>query len=124
MAILIHGTTRQRGERIAAEGPDPDYLEPGGLARAEGFSTCLESGPFPLGMPEQYACSKALAFPDEGGAAILSMDVPDEIVALAVTEYFPLSQGLVQFDPVQDSKNCGQRGPRWRNRFERYSAHE
>lgn len=97
MAILVHGTTRQRAERIAAHGPDPDFIEPGGAARAEGFSTCLESGPFPFGTPEQYACGKAAAFPEEGGAAILSIDVPDEI-ARAVTDYFPLTQGLVQFD--------------------------
>ena len=49
MAILLHGTTRRRAEAIQAQGPDPDFLEPGGGTRAEGFSTCLESGPFPLG---------------------------------------------------------------------------
>jgi hypothetical protein len=83
-----------------AHGPDPDFVEPGGGGtRAEGFSTCLQSGPFPLGTPEEYARRKAAAFPDEGGPAILSVDVPDEVIALAVDEaYFPLSQGVVQFD--------------------------
>ena len=82
-----------------ARGPDPDFVEPGGGPRAEGFSTYLESGPFPLGTPEEYARRKAAVFPNEGGPAILAVDVPDDIIALAVDEvYFPLSQGFVQFD--------------------------
>ncbi len=99
MAILLHGTTRHRAERIIARGPDPDFIEPGGGTRAEGFSTCLEFGPFLLGTPKEYACRKAAGFPNEGGPAILAVDVPDDIIALAVDEvYFPLSQGVVQFD--------------------------
>jgi len=99
MAIVLHGTTRIRAEQIMVRGPDPDFTEPGGGGRAEAFSTCLESGPFPLGTPEAYARRKAAGFPDEGGSAILAVDVPDEIIALAVDEvYFPLSQGVVQFD--------------------------
>lgn len=98
MPRLLHGTTRKRAEMIAASGPDPDFREPGG-ARAESFSTYLESGPFVLAPPEKYARDKAALFPDEGGPAILKVDVPDDIVALAVDElHFPLSQGLVQFD--------------------------
>jgi hypothetical protein len=96
--ILLHGTTRTRSERIKAYGPDPDFVEPGGTARAEGFSTYLERGPFHFGTPEAYACGKAADFPNEHGAAILVVDVPDEVVALAVNKWFPLSQGLVQFD--------------------------
>ncbi|MCI0740036.1 MAG: hypothetical protein L0Y72_13405 [Gemmataceae bacterium] len=91
MTILLHGTTRHRAERIVAEGPAPKLA-------AEGFSTYLESGPFLFGTPEEYACGKALAFPNEGGAAIVAVDVTDDIIALATDEYFPLSQGLVQFD--------------------------
>lgn len=99
MAILLHGTTRHRAEQIIALGPDPDFIEPGGGPRAGGFSTYLESGPFPLGRPEEYARGKAAAFPSEGGAVILAVDVPDDIIALAVDDvYFPLSQGVVQFD--------------------------
>jgi hypothetical protein len=48
--------------------------------------------------PEEYACRKAASFPNEGGAGILAVDVPDDIIALAVKPFFPLSQGLVQFD--------------------------
>ncbi len=66
MAVVLHGTTRRRAEHILAYGPDPDFVEPGGAIAAEGFSTCLENGPFPLGTPDEYARSKAAAFPDEG----------------------------------------------------------
>lgn len=105
MAILIHGTTRKRAEKIVSEGPNPDFREPlphsDELAgpRAESFSTYLEFGPFTLSPPEEYARHKFSQFPDEGGPVILMVDVPDEIIALAVDEdYFPLSQGVVQFD--------------------------
>jgi hypothetical protein len=99
MAILLHGTTRRRAEQIVTQGPDPDFIEPGGGVRGEGFSTSLEFGPFPLGTPQEYASRKAAAFPDEGGPVILEVEVPDDLIALAVDEvYFPLSQGVVQFD--------------------------
>ena len=99
MAVLLHGTTRRRAEQVVAAGPDPNFAEPGGSQRAEGFSTCLETGPFLFGRPEEYALRKAAAFPGEGGPAILKIEVPDDLIALAVNEfYFPLSQGLVQFD--------------------------
>jgi hypothetical protein len=51
-----------------------------------------------LGTPEEYARRKAAGFPHEGGPAILAVDVPDDIIDLAVNEFFPLSQGVVQFD--------------------------
>jgi len=80
-------------------GPDSRFREPGGQAREDGFSMNLETGPFHFGRPDEYARGKAAEFPDEGGAVILVLDVPDEIVRIAATEWFPLSQGLVQFDP-------------------------
>jgi hypothetical protein len=95
---LLHGTTRSRAERIVAFGPDPRFCEPGGQPSEEGFSTCLESGPFPFGTPSDYARGKAARFPNEGGPAIVEVDVPDEIVARAADAFFPLRQGLVQFD--------------------------
>jgi hypothetical protein len=97
--ILIHGTTRRRARQILDLGPDPRFREPGGQATEDGFSMYLESGPFHFGMPDEYARGKAREFPDEGGAVILVLEVPDEIVQKAATEWFPLSQGLVQFDP-------------------------
>jgi hypothetical protein len=70
--------------------------EPGGGTSAEGFSTFLQSGPFPLGTPAEYARRKAAGFPNERGPAILAVDVPEDIIALAVDEvYCPLSQGVV-----------------------------
>jgi hypothetical protein len=92
VALLLHGTTELRAERIVVVGPDPNLTGP------DGFSTYLAGGPFHFGTPEEYACGKAAAFPNEGGAAILAVDVPDEIIARALDVYFPLSQGLVQFD--------------------------
>lgn len=59
----------------------------------------VETGPALFGKPDNYALSRASQFPDEGGPAILAVDVPDEIVQRAVNEWLPLSQGLVQFDP-------------------------
>ena len=98
MRVLLHGTTRYRAERLIATAPDPDFIEPGGGPRAEGYSTYLDTGPFAFGTPEEYACRKAVLFPNEGGAVILRIEVPDDIVALAVDEHLPLSQGVVQFD--------------------------
>src|SRR5229473_5686130 len=99
MVTVLHGTTRHRAEQIMALGPDPDFIQPGGGPRAEAFSTSLEFGPFPLGTPEEYARCKAAGFPNEDGPAILAVDVPDDIIALAVDDvYFPLSQGVVQLD--------------------------
>ena len=97
--ILLHGTTRRRAEQIRDLGPDPRFREPGGQATDDGFSLYLESGPFLFGMPEEYARGKASEFPEEGGPVILVLEVPDEIVHRAATDWFPLSQGLVQFDP-------------------------
>ena len=74
--LLLHGTTRQRAESITRNGPDPNYREPDG-AIAEGFSASLAHGPFEVGSPEMYARGKAKAFPNEGGPAILSFELPD-----------------------------------------------
>lgn len=63
--------------------PDPDFIEPGGdrYTRAEGFSTTLEGGSdVGLGTAEDYARMKAALFPTEGGAAVLRVEVPSEIV--------------------------------------------
>lgn len=99
MAIVLHGTTSRRAAQIVADGPDPDFVEPGGNTLAEGFSTYLQSGPFLFGTPKDYACGKFTAFPNEAGGAVVKVDVPDDIIDLAVDDvYFPLSQGVVQFD--------------------------
>jgi hypothetical protein len=97
--ILLHGTTRLRAEQILQYGPKSRFQEPGGQAWEDGFSMNLESGPFLFGTAEEYALGKAREFPSEGGPVILAVDVPDEIVQRAVNDWFPLSQGLIQFDP-------------------------
>ncbi len=99
MALLFHGTTLRRAFSILASGPDPGYVELGGDVGTENFSACLTFGPFEcVGKPEDYACRKARTAHDEEGAALLIVEVPDDLVALAVNEWFPLSQGFVQFD--------------------------
>jgi hypothetical protein len=37
-------------------------------------------------------------FPDEGGPVIRVIDIPEDIVARAVNDWFPFAQGLMQFD--------------------------
>jgi hypothetical protein len=105
--ILLHGTTRLRADHILEHGPDPRYREPGGRATDDGFSMNLEAGPFLFGTVEDYARGKAREFPDEGGPAILAVDVPDAIVQKAASEWFPLGQGLVQFDPGAGLEELG-----------------
>ena len=86
MVRLQHGTTRKRAEAILANGPDPKFVEPGGSIHdpAGGFSTARPEGPFPFGSPQEYATGKAQLFPEEGGPAIVELEAPDEIVALAL----------------------------------------
>jgi hypothetical protein len=79
-------------------GPDSQFREPSGQDAADGFSMNVEAGPFLFGSPFDYAHGKAKQFPDEGGPVILVVEVPEGIVQKAVNEWFPLSQGLVQFD--------------------------
>ncbi len=101
--ILFHGTTYWRAQQLFQGGPNPNFIEPGGNTPAENFSACLPFGPFECtDKPEEYAWGKSRTASregrDEGGAAILIVDVPEDIIALAVDEWFPLSQGFVQFD--------------------------
>ena len=98
MPILIHGTTLQGAQCILRSGPDSAFVEPDGTGTAEGFSMCFENGPFPLGHPEDYARGKASQFPGEFGPALITVDVPDEIIEFAVDGFFPRSQGVVQFE--------------------------
>jgi hypothetical protein len=65
----------------------------------------LDHGPFLFGDPDEYAHGKAREFPDEGGPVILVLQVPDEVVQKAVTDWFALSQGLCSLIPVRGLKN-------------------
>ncbi len=82
--VLRHGTTRKRAEAILRDGPDPYFIEPGGMFPEKEFSAAPVEGPFPVGSPEDYARAKANLFPDEGEPVILEVIVPSEIVDLAL----------------------------------------
>jgi hypothetical protein len=83
---LLHGTTRFRAERIQAVGPDVTFEEPGSSGPAENFTFCISGDVSALGQAETYAMLKDRAFPNEGGAAILAVDVPEGIVEAAARE--------------------------------------
>jgi hypothetical protein len=53
------------------------------MDRAEAFSMSPAGGPFPVGTPERYAAAKARVFPNEGGPAIIEVEVPEDIADLA-----------------------------------------
>src|SRR5262245_27476534 len=74
--VLRHGTTRKRAEAILRDGPDPNFVEPGSLYKAEAFSAAPAEGLFPVGSPELYAELKAKNFPDEGGRRFLKLSSP------------------------------------------------
>ena len=80
--LVQHGTTRKRAEAILERGPDSQFQEPGAQPGcvANGFSAAPVLGAFPLGDPSTYASNKAEAFPQEGGPAILEIEVPDEMI--------------------------------------------
>jgi hypothetical protein len=60
-----------------------------------GFSMYkMEAEQLPLGSAEDYAKKKAKLFPIEGGPVILEVEIPDEIVELAIQ----WATGLFQFD--------------------------
>jgi hypothetical protein len=84
--ILRHGTTRKRAEAIMKNGPDPNFLEPGSFEKVCGFSTAPPQGPYHTGDPKEVAAAKAALFVDEEGPVILEVEVPEEIVALAINQ--------------------------------------
>src|SRR5205807_2586367 len=103
--LLLHGTTRQRAESIVKNGPDAHYREPNGTT-ADGFSTAPAQGPFDFGSPEDYARGKTANFPNEGGPAIVAIDLPDELAEAiigAIGEVVPgkafHAGSEVRFDP-------------------------
>ena len=94
LLVLRHGTTRRRADSILRNGPDPKFMEPGSTDPARGFSTCPPDGPMSVGTPEQYAVGKARNFPNEGGPAVFEVEVPEEIIELAID-----AGGEVRFEP-------------------------
>ena len=103
--VLHHGTTLHRARGIEANGPDPEFREPGSehLPPAEGFSAVIGDGrPCSTGTPETAARNKHALFPDEGGPAILEVTVPAWIMAILYAD--PIAAGLarngeIRFEP-------------------------
>jgi hypothetical protein len=106
--ILHHGTTLQRAREIEANGPDPNYREPGSghLPAAEGFSTVIGDGrPCSTGTPDTAASNKAALFPDEGGPAILEIRVPAWIMAILYAD--PIGAGLARSGEIRFEPESG-----------------
>jgi hypothetical protein len=95
---LLHGTTHARAERIDQHGPDVNFVEPGGGCIAENFSFTVEGTVPAVGDSLTYARGKAAAFPNERGAAIIAVDVPEEVVRMAALEHLSLFAGLIEYD--------------------------
>lgn len=102
---LQHGTTLWRAREIDANGPDPDFREPGTgyLPPAEGFSTVIADGrPCDTGTPEMAAWTKDALFPNEGGPAILEVEVPVWIMNILYADpiaYWVALGGEIRFEP-------------------------
>jgi hypothetical protein len=108
LTILHHGTTVQRASAIEADGPDPNYREPGtgSLPAAEGFSTVIGDGrPCSTGTPELAAQNKYALFPNEGGPAILEVSVPEWIMAILYAD--PIATGLARGGEIRFEPECG-----------------
>lgn len=103
--LLHHGTTLRRARAIEADGPDPNYKEPGTgrLPPAEGFSAVIGDGrPCGTGTPAMAAHNKDTLFPGEGGPVILEVLVPAWIMAILYAD--PIAAGLarggeIRFEP-------------------------
>jgi hypothetical protein len=84
--LLHHGTTRQRAEAILKNGPDANYREEN--SQAEGFFV-VPAGLIPddeAGSAASYAHAKAKNedFSNEGGPAIVEIELPDDQVSAIV----------------------------------------
>jgi hypothetical protein len=109
MTILHHETTLERALAIAANGPDPDFREPGttpNLPAAEGYSTVIGDGrPCSTGTPDEAARNKDSLFPNEGGPAIVELQVPDWIMAILHAD--PIAAGLARSGEIRFEPESG-----------------
>ncbi len=87
MPILLHGTTRRRAERIFAVGPDPEFVEPGGSGKADGFSPALRMDHSFWVIQSITLVENTCNFQAKLGQAVLAVDVPDEIIAAAADPF-------------------------------------
>lgn len=69
---------------------------------AENFTFTAEGSPSALGASATYAHGKAAAFPNERGPALVSVDVPDDVVRQAALEHLALFDGLVSYNTAAD----------------------
>src|SRR5579862_5249749 len=109
---LRHGTTRQRADLILKNGPDPGFMEPGGIDPARGFSTYPAGTSITVGTPEQYAAGKATLFPNEGGPAIIEVELPEDIADLGID-----AGGEIRFEPGFGLEELRQAWPRLTKRI-------
>jgi hypothetical protein len=102
---LHHGTTVKRAKNLLNNPPNPHFVEPGGspYEPAGGFSMAPTSASgCMVGTAEQYARNKAKLFPNEGGAAILEIEVPSQIVERVYShpDLGPAAEsGDIRFEP-------------------------
>jgi len=102
--LLLHGTTRKRAEAIIPAGPDANFREPSG-GTADGFSTAPVTGPFDVGDPKDYARKKAAQFPNEGGPAVITIEIPDALVdGLGLSHHWRTDRTISQ---SRDRKGAG-----------------
>lgn len=105
VVIIRQGTTLQRAQSIAASGPDAYYIEPGSGGRRwdpPGFSTARTDRSYDVGTPEDYARLKAANFPQEGGAAVVEIEIPMRIIAVLEADddaRDSMDSGDTLFDP-------------------------
>jgi hypothetical protein len=106
--LLHHGTTLRRALSIEANGPDPNFREPGtqGSSTAEGFSAVIGDGrKCGTGTPEMAARQKDALFPDEGGPAIIEIWVPTWIMAILYAD--PIAKGLSRGNEIRFELESG-----------------
>lgn len=106
--VLHHGTTLRRARAIEANGPDPEFREPGtgNLPLAEGFSTVIADGrPCTTGTPELVARRKDSLFPDEGGPAILELSVPAWIMDILYAD--PIARVMARSGEIRFEAESG-----------------
>jgi hypothetical protein len=81
--LFLHGTTKKRAEAILQSGPDANFREPNG-SFADGFSLTPANGPFDVGHPHDYARHKAANFPNEGGPAVVLVELSVELADILI----------------------------------------
>jgi hypothetical protein len=107
-SILHHGTTLRRATAILANGPDPNYREPGtgSLPPADGFSAVIADGrPCLTGTPVLAAGNKHALFPNEGGPAIVEVSVPAWIMDILYSD--PIAAGLARSGEIRFEPESG-----------------